>query len=475
MKPIQAFLLALLGLMSAGCDTDHFLAETRLQTDGSLERVVYLPLAQVPEAVQKSAVWQERRNLSRVTSVEQHQHPLSDLIRRPELGSTLSKDKPLYWVASGKFPDVSAIPDYLSFEAPAEMPAGHLERRLQRRDAGLVIEWVWDETLTEIITLSDQRLARDSAAEIALGIHLPACAEAWGPEYDLQNFERWLRQDVVQCCQELCDLYLETRLNKHRRASDQEELYKQAAKILQRYGLNLFDAKLQLIKDNKVLTERLKAFVNENLQRYVRDKQDRPLSLELRRDALQTLFPEERDNEELPEEGAETRLAQAITRATLARFGTEEKFQEATERLAARIFGLYGFPFLAPRRQFAYRMEFPGVILQTNGTLIGDRTICWKFDAAEAYPLGYQMHAVAVEINTSAVAKYFPRATLENREHLAELLDFIAADETLRAALSELVSKDDHTAWKQWKLEHLDASRVVTILETARDAETPGK
>ena len=475
MRPIQALILALLGLMSTGCDTDHFLAETRLLPDGSLERVVYLPQAQVPEAVQKSDVWQAKRNLSQVASVEQHQHSLSELIRRPELGSPPAKDKPLYWVASGKFPDVAAIPDYVKFEAPAELPTGHLERRLQRRDAGLVTEWVWDETLTDIITLSDQRLARDSAAEIALGIHLPACAEAWGPEYDLKNFERWLRQDVIQCCQELCDLYLEKSLNKHRRLSNNDELYLQGAKILQRYGLNVFDARQQVIKDNKLFAERLRAFVDENLQRHVRDKQDRPLSLELRQDALQTLFPKERDDEDVPDEDTETRLAQAITRATLSRFGTQENFDEAIARLVARIFGLYAFPLLAPKRQFEYRMDFPGIVLQTNGTVIGDRTIRWRFEASEAYPLGYQMHAVVAEVNTTALAKYFPDATLEKREHLAEFLDFIAEDDSLRDALSELVTKDDPTAWKQWKFDNLDATRLFTILHPARESEPPKK
>ena len=447
-----------------GCDSEHFRAETRLLADGSVERIVYQPLARTPKQAQQPKVWQESYGVLKAEQPLHQRMPLRDLMRRLQIPvPSQHKSTVPYWMAAGKFADASAIPDHLEFEAPEGLPSGRLTRQLERQEAGFVTEWIWQETLTDVVTGTDHRVARNEAADLFASLTIAACADVWGPDYDLKKLEDWLRGDLTKCFQELCDAVLETSLNKKILHAESKPLMEQALKILKRYGLDLLDAQQQLIKDQTESENRLRKFVTENLQRLVRDKNDRPLKDELLQDTLQTLWPRSDDSRE-------TKLKQALHRAAIARFGTDEKLDKEMSRLPVRIFGLYQSAFFQGKRNFDYRLDFPGVLVETNGILVGDRTVCWKFDAIEAFPLGYPMRAVMAIVNTAALEKHFPRARFDRREILTEYLSLVRADDELRGVLNALVKENDVVGWKAWQVDHLD-STLLELLQPKVSAE----
>ncbi|MES2793389.1 MAG: hypothetical protein V4719_27505 [Planctomycetota bacterium] len=464
MRAFQVICAVLLCLCAPGCETEHFRAETQLLPDGSLERSIFQPAIRTPKKAQRAALWKEILPVRKMQTPEQERLALNELRQQllPDFSSREKSETP-YLFAQGQFADAAAIPNYVTFEAPQGMSDGHLERKLERRNRALVTEWVWEERLTDVVTLADQRIARNEVAELAVTILIAACGDAWGPEYDLKNFEQWLRQDLVACFQELCDANLQLGLKKNKTPADDENLFVQGAKAVQRYGLNLFDEQQNILHKGPEIEQRVQAFIFETLKRLVRDKQDQPLTDERLQDVVNFLFQKGQAN--AAEAKIETQLGAALTRAINAKFGTREKFNEHFNLLCTRMFGLYGWPVLHQGRLFDYRLEVPGFVVETNGILIGNRTLRWKFQAIEAFPLGYTMRAVVAVPNLAACAKHFPRAKFDSREVVMEYLDFLQNDPTLQAALRDLVEKEDSTAWKIWQIEHLSAMRLSEILQ----------
>ncbi len=456
MRALHA-VVALLCAGLVGCESEQFRAETRLSADGSLDRIVYQPPDRAPSKAQQKVAWKEVRYVPKLDSPDQQRRSLRDLWPLPDdaFRSPQSKSSKYYWLAQGRFADIKAVPDHLVFEAPKGLPDGRLVRKLERRDAGVVTEWIWEEVLTDVITLSDHRMARTEAAELAITLTLAACADAWGPDYELKDLEQWLRVDVTDCFQELCDVVLQLGLSKHKPPRGDQELFALGAKSLKRRGLDLLDAQERPLDDQAEVSRRVKDYLTQKLQMLVKDKQGQPLKEELIQQTLTGMSDES------------SRISQGFKRAITTKFGTEEKFGEQVNRLGTRILGLYIWPILRAEQTFDYRLEVPGIIIETNGTLAGERTLRWKFQSSEAFPLGYVMRAKVAVLDAPAVAKHFPKAKFDSREVIVEYLDIVGGDAELRTALNELTQKNDATAWKAWQVEHPDATRLYELLQPA--------
>ncbi len=349
--------VAMLGLCCAGCNPESFRAETRLLPDGSVERSVYQPLRRAPDDARQSREWSSTHRTREVKSAADRQLPIDELIRR--FGKPADEGLPSdYWMAKGKFADVKAIPNHLVFKAPDGLKDGRLVRQLERKDWGVVTEWTWNETLTDSFTFADHRKARSDAVEMAVPIIVAACAETWGPEYDLKEFERWLRGDAASCFQELCDVVLEWGLDKHKHSWESPVLLAKFDEVFQKHGLHLFDAEHKPLKDEET-KQRLEEFISKVLRQHVRDRKGEPLANDHLRDALSG--------------SEETRLSRALERVAHAKYGGKERLQEHLNRLGIRLFGLYCWPPLFRDSQsFDYRMDVAGFVLKTNATLIAD-------------------------------------------------------------------------------------------------------
>ena len=455
MTSIRTVFVAMLVLCCAGCNPESFRAETRLLPDGSVERAVYLPLKHVPDDARQSREWSSNHRLREVKSMADRQLPIDDLIRR--FGKPADEGHPNdYWIAKGKFADLKAIPNHLVFKAPEGLKDGRLVRQLERKDWGVVTEWTWNETLTDSFTFADHRQARSDAIEMAVPIIVAACAETWGPEYDLKEFERWLRGDVASCFQELCDVVLEGGLDKHKHSWESPVLLAKFDEVFQKQGLHLFDAEHKPLK-NEETEQRLEEFFSKVLRQHVRDKKGEPLAKELLRDALA---------------GSEkSRLSRAFERVTHARYGGKERFQEHFNRLGIRMFGLYCWPpVFRDSQSFDYRLDVAGFVLETNATLIAERTLRWTFRSEDAFPLGYLMRATVAIPDTVALAKHFPNAKLDSRETIVNYLDLVRSDAKLKLALDDLIQKNDPTLWSEW-LEANRDSKMNELLKLKPEAK----
>ena len=291
---------------------------------------------------------------------------------------------------------------------------------------------------------------------MAVPIIVAACAETWGREYDLKEFERWLRGDVASCFQELCDVVLEWGLDKHIHSQESPVLLAKFDEVFQKQGLHLFDAEHKPLKDEEA-KRRLEEFFSKVLRQYVRDRKGEPLANEHLRDALSG--------------SEETRLSRALVRVAHAKYGGKERLQEHLNRLGIRLFGLYCWSLVFRDLQpFDYRMDVAGFVLETNATLIAERTLRWTFRSEDAFPLGYSMRATVAIPDTDAMAKHFPNAKLNTREVIVGYLDLVRADTKLKLALDDLIQKNDPTLWSEWLQTNRD-SKMNDLLKLKPEAK----
>lgn len=452
--------VAMLGLCCVGCNPETFRAETRLLPDGSVERSVYQPLKRVPDDIRQRREWSSNHRIRELKWASDLQLPIDDLLRR--FDKSADDEEPNYWMAKGKFTDIKAIPNHLVFKAPDGLKDGRLVRQLERKDWGVVTEWTWNETLTDSFTFTDHRKARSDAVEMAVPIIVAACAETWGPEYDLKEFERWLRGEVASCFQELCDIVLEWGLDKHKHPWESRRvLLAKFDEVFQKHGLHLFDAEHKPLKDEEA-KRRFEEFFSKILRQHVRDGKGEPLANEHVRDALT---------------GTEqSRLSRALERVAHAKYGGKEGFQEHVNRLGIRLFGLYYWPpVFRDSQSFDYRMDVAGFVLETNATLVAERTLRWKFCSDDAFPLGYLMRAIVAIPDTDAMAKHFPNAKFDTREIIVDYLDLVRADAQLKLALDDLLQKNDPTLWSEWLQANRDSkmNELLKLKPEAKRDDTP--
>src|SRR5207253_292709 len=112
-----------------------------------------------------------------------------------------------YFAAWGTFKTVKDLPDNVLVKAPEKsgVPDGKLVREHARNDCVFVVEHVWRETLTDVVTLEDMRKARDELADLVIGVYAEAFDEAVGKDYDAADLAKWFRTEGKTWAAELTD------------------------------------------------------------------------------------------------------------------------------------------------------------------------------------------------------------------------------------------------------------------------------
>lgn len=463
MRRELALLLCLAAAMCLGCEREVFRAETRLMPDGSIHRTIYQPSKRTPDAAQAGNVWAAAHSMSAPPDKENRPTPLSSLLKQAPQGNV--KPGQAYFLATGQFANVDAIPDYLEFEAPQGLPKGRLVRKLDRKDLGLVAQWTWEETLTDIVTLNGHRAARREMARLVIELTIAAASDVWGPEYDLTGLKQWMETDLTACAFEFGDLILVLGAQQHLFQDDQAaytEFDLECAHIWKRYGLNFFlaDGKLMSSQDRQApITE----FINKNVQQRVRNKEGRAIDVDSIRKLTDGILGHSVSESVKAASGDE--FARAWERAAIAKFGSTEKGDEIMGRLGAQVFGLYIWPLLRGPQNFDCEMTYPGVVLATNGELVGDGTVRWQFPARMAFPFGFTMRAIVVVPNRDALARHFPKVKLDSRQAVATYFDAVRRDATLLAGLLSLINNGDPTTWDEWRSRNVAQRDVLELLD----------
>src|SRR5205823_3007242 len=161
----------------SGC-LQVYRAETTVHANGRVERSIYQPLSETPEAAHRPERWHATTYPPPPADLEKEGWvgPISQWpVRPPKNGNS-------YFAAWGAFPSVRDIPDHVVIkadEAPG-LPEGRLVREHERRDYVFAVEHRWRETLTDAVRLDDLRKARAELAELLIGFWSDVITESLG-------------------------------------------------------------------------------------------------------------------------------------------------------------------------------------------------------------------------------------------------------------------------------------------------------
>ena len=402
---------------AAGC-ASSYRAETTLYADGGLDRAVYQPADGTPDAARQAKRWKEVTFAPKPDDLDRTGWP-DALTLLPAHAQDQSHP---YFAAWNHFAAAKDVPDHVLFHAPegSGLPDGKLERELTRTDLGLVEEYRWRETLTDVVTLVDMHKAREELADEAVPFGQEVFAEAVGKEYDTGDLVQWLKTDGRPWFNEATDL-LFVYAAAHRGPEGRKAFLDALTAGCERRGL-------KVTRDGQPLKE-------DDLKQAVQDFTVNLLAEKIKKDGkavgrdLVLKWLAELNSKD----GG--RFKAAAAKVIARKYGGEQAFDNRVAVLAARIIGLYT---LAPPCAFQYTMSFPGAVVETNGELVGaGDKVRWRFQAADAYPLGYPMEARCLFVPEDARKLLGRDKPLSDRDALAGYADLVHGDKGLEAAMRQ--------------------------------------
>jgi hypothetical protein len=427
----------------AGCEAKIYRAETTLNPDGSINRAIYQPANETPAAAIDSSGWTGMTFAPRVKH-EDWSSAISDLPTRAK-----DNDHP-YLAAWGDFASVEQLPKTFLADAPEGLADGELKRHYTRTDLVLVVEHRWRETLTDVVSLDDMRRAQRELADLLIPLVERIFNKALEQEYDTSAFVAWMQNTARPLAFELSDVYFD--LGARGEFSSADGMRAAMEPVLARYGISLRDAEGKPLED-KALGTAIAGHARGVLRKTIRSRDGEPLPEEVVTEVLQWI-----GLEEIPEGGEKSkRFTEAVERSLQEEFGSEEAFSAKMKPLVTRIFGLYGLFGSGNTRKFHYRMQMPGVIVDTSGDILAENITRWTFSDGDAYPFGYEMQC---------------RSLVEQSELVSQLVEpGFAADRTRLFAYIELV-RDNERLLKMMR--QCAAAGSLSPLVRAHAAAPPG-
>jgi len=403
-----------------GCGEQHFRAETVWHADGRVERAVYQPAEYFPESAHKG--WEVIRSADEFSS-----DAFAVSIRElPE-----SSDEPRHLAAWGRFLSPDALPDHVLISTEVPGKAGRLERTAEVRRLGLATEYVWRERLTDVVSFADMHAARRETATITADL-VEATLRDGTLKHDISGLLRWLRTDAPALLDETHGLLVEAAVRRELEGAALEKLAERLADAAAERGLNLRTADGKIVDGNE-LDDAFDRFLVAKVRETVREPSGEHVDGATARGLLAKLG--------LAWDGSSLswQPTECWRRAVTARFGTEDAAKAKAAELMVRLFGVYNAGILTPKRPFRYEMTVPGSIVETTGERIAEGRVVWRFEAAEAFPLGYDMAVRSLAPNESAQKAVFGSVRLKSVEQLSEYSAIVKGDPGLAGVMERCV------------------------------------
>lgn len=440
---ITLLFLGLLGL--GGCGTDYYRMETTLHSDGRVDRAVYQPREVTPTEAQRAELWETITYAPRMTP-DEWPDSISELPQAPPA------DCRPYFAAWGTFDSAEAVPEHFVKPSPDKTKAAILQRNYSRTDYGLVVEYSWKETLTDIVTLDDVYRATDELADLGIDIARRALSEALGPDYEVSPVLDWMQSEGRRWLHELVGALLDICGRRRERSEPYGDVWEQFeirwVEICARHGLKLTDEQgkpLQGDAQDRAVEE----FCVRKLQALVRRKDGKPVSEDTIRRLVKSPYAEDGNSED-----CKSPLDRAVEQIVAERFdGNEEAFKKYWQTLLSRILGVHRYEILFPPREVHYRLVVPGVIVETSGRIASDSEVRWRFDATAAYPFGYSMTCRSLETKEKAQRDLLGAVRLRTRNELQKYVDLIDEDEDLRKAIIRSTEVADLAPLREYRQE----------------------
>lgn len=415
MKPLSACLVICLSMIS-GCKVGYFHAETTLNPDGSVERAIMQPAGSTPEAALESDVW-EKSGLVAEKSFADFAGGIRDL----ELAET-GKD---YFVAWTTAQSAADLPDHYIRLAVDEETTSRFERSFAKRDYGLLTEYAWRETLTDVVTLEDFRKARQEFIDLLCEVAEQSLEQELGEEYDATKLMAWLRNEGAAFAVDATDSLYDVASSKLYSMSDEAagDVFKQRIiRISQQHGFaELFNEAGGF--EDKAVRKIAMDIVRKTLTR----RDGKPVGEDIIRGVVGATGLSNKDGK--------TQVARRLTRSwnqvVAARAGGKEAFEAELKKLTTRLQGVHGCLLLGSPEDFRFVMNFPGVVVETNGVILSDDRVRWQFAAIDAWPSGTAMTGRSLQDNSAGVEGLEKWRKSLTRQSLNRLLDLVAGDQRL--------------------------------------------
>lgn len=420
---IRRVVLVALGLGAfSGCSEEYFRIETTWHADGQVDRAVYQPAEYFPEKDRKG--WASVRTVAKIES-----SAFTDSIR--DLPASTCKE-PVYLAAWGRFDSPQSIPDHFRFGGADASKVGRLERSVSVNHLGLVTEYVWQETLTDAVSLADMQSARQETIDHVVGL-VEATLDRGATKYDVSGLIEWLRTDAAAWFDESHALIVEAAIRRELHGEDDgKRLVTRLRANSAKYGLELPVSNEELIEGSEV-DETVTGFLIAKVRETVRTSAGEPI------DEQEALAILQQIGFTVDDDTLRWEPSDGWKRAVLQRFGSEEAAVAKRDELVTRLAGVYQAILLASPRPFHHELELPGIVVESTGTLTGAGQVAWRFDAREAFPLGYQMHARSLSADTQAQQRVLGGQRIAGLEELSEYVAIMRSDADLAAVMEEAV------------------------------------
>jgi hypothetical protein len=450
-RTLRLLSFLLLVVAATGCPQVHR-SETVLHDDGSVERAVYQPTAETPEAARWPHVWKQTTFV--VGPNELEKWGITGPITHLPIQSA-SQERP-YFAAWGDFKTVQDLPEYLLFKAPegSHLPDSKLVRGYTRNDYVFLVEHRWRETLTDVVTLEDMRRAREDLADLGINVLADAFDEAVGKDYDAGPLFDRLRAEGKTWFAELTD-FVFVYCAAHKGDAIDPALLDGLAEICARHGL-VFK------KDGKFLDDPAagKAFEEFAIGQLCRGVRSKATGKPVDPATAATWWREIKGDSENPPPPL---FKPALEKVVATKYGGKDAFDRRLGGLVARVFGIHWGDGVFRHEKFDYTLTVPGEVVETNGQIMAGNRVRWRFTAFAAYPLGYDMTCRSLDVRPQAQQELLHAKPLESRDAQLRFTDLADGLPGLADVLQE--------CRKQGKLAPLYEYR----LKVARDPKTPVK
>ena len=410
----------------AGCKVGYFHTETTLLPDGSIDRAILQPKVGTPEAVQEPAVW-DRAGWTTEKSFTDFQSGIREL--------RLANASNDYFAAWVKSESPNSLPDHFVKTAVDESFVSHFERRFQRRDLGLLIEFTWEETLTDVVTLEGFRAAREEIIEWLCRIAELTLAGTLDEEHDTSKLLVWLRNEGAAFVIDVTDTVYDFARAEARTLPDDvrsDDLKRRVIELCERHGFGeLFDEAGEF-QDN-----RFPKIAAEIIRRTVVRKDGEIIDENVIQGLLEAIGMADKGRKS-PVAGS---LEKEWKRVVDKHEGGQEAFEKRLKNLVARIQGVHGGVIPVSTETFRFVMDFPGVVVQTNGVLLSDNRVRWQFRSSDAWPSGLTMAGRALLDDSGSIEELARWRQTLNRESLVRVHDLLTNDARLVNALKKCRSE----------------------------------
>lgn len=462
MNAVRQFLI-IGAIVVSGCKVEYFHTQTTVFPDGSIERAILQPGSRTPDEAKDPAVW-DRMTWSTEKSFDAFH---GDIRRTPQADSDNDRT---YLAAWKKIGPEEALPDHFVKSGRDETFSSRFERKLERRDLGLVVEYIWNETLTEVVTRAGIKAARQEGMSLFLKLMEPALSRSLGDEYDISELIQWFQNDAHSIVADLTDELYDLSSSASRPVDEKEYAairHRRVVAVLEAQGLTGFFDTAGTLREDVLLQ-----FIRETIRRTIRRRDGLPINAEVV-DGLVGVFQQ---SDEEPQSELSQRVALEWKQAVDSQPGGKDAVERQVRNLMTRICGVHGELLPKSTDAFRFTMKLPGSVVETNGQIAAIDRVQWNFRARDAWPEGYTMSCRSLQLQTEGIPELHEWTAMQNQAQLLGLYNLIARDPAIIASFKECRSAKNMEPLKQLATNSDDQDTVVRsrqVLRLLLSAGTP--